>query len=87
MFELGAGGVLLGPWIPSPLQYNLKLSMVYPIPFYGLYFKLKELVSSLPGVSVTCRPRDLNVSLLVSLESEGEIKYSWTIHVCYEVRH
>ena len=48
--------------------------------------QLEDLVSDLPGVTVTCEPKDLNVSLQVPLDSEGEKSYSWTVRVSYEVR-
>jgi len=43
-------------------------------------------VSRLPGVTVTCEPEDLDVSLQVPLNSEGENRYSWSLQICYEVR-
>ncbi|KAJ7378344.1 hypothetical protein OS493_023598 [Desmophyllum pertusum] len=48
--------------------------------------KFKDLVSSLPEVTVTCEPKDPNISLQVPLDSEGEKTYSWTLRLFYEVR-
>ena len=43
-------------------------------------------MSLLPGVNVTCEPRDLDVLLQVPLNSEGENRYGWSLQICYEVR-
>ena len=43
-------------------------------------------MSMLPGVTVTCEPRDLDVSLQVPLNSEGENRYSWSLQIGYKVR-
>ncbi|KAJ7378405.1 helicase [Desmophyllum pertusum] len=51
-----------------------------PVPTY----KFKDLVSSLPEVTVTCEPKDPNISLQVPLDSEGEKTYSWTLRLFYE---
>ena len=36
-------------------------------------------------MTVTCKPEDLSVKLQVPLGMDGEISYSWTVRVCYEV--
>lgn len=43
-------------------------------------------MSSLPGVTVTCEPKDFDVSLQVPLNSEGDNRYSWSLQLSYEVR-
>ena len=43
-------------------------------------------MSLLPGVTVMCEPRDLDVLLQVPLNSEGENRYGWSLQICYEVR-
>lgn len=51
-----------------------------------IFHQVEDLVSRLPGVAVTYEPRDLDVSLQVPLNSEGENRYSWSLRICYEVR-
>ena len=51
-----------------------------------IFHQVEDLVPLLPGVTVTCEPRDLDVSLQVPLNSKGENRYSWSLQICYEVR-
>lgn len=54
--------------------------------FAFIFYQVEDLVSRLQGVAVTFEPRDLDVSLQVPLNSEGENRYSWSLRICYEVR-
>jgi len=49
-------------------------------------YKVEDLVSRLPEVRVTYEPTDLDVSLQVPLNSDGENRYTWSLQICYEVR-
>ena len=70
------------------LYFFLMVIICSFISFVCLFFiclKLDDLVSSVQGVTVSCEPKDLNVSLQIPLDSKGETSYNWTVHVSYEV--